>query len=156
MSYLLTLYTVFGQPPTVLIAGLVTAGLAVLAGRLLLKPSVRPEPVGPVGLIMRGWQGERRAGLRRVVIGAEAELADSDEEAPVRVRVADLSSGGLCLLMPSSLRPGKSLRVRPMRGGKTLPWNPIRVCSSCCDSDGRALHCRFEKPLPMHVLLLFG
>lgn len=101
---------------------------------------------------MLSEQAERRASPRKKVQGVFADLAVSENLKPQRVKVMDISFGGLSVLAKSQLPVGIQMYIRPYQDGKTHPWSPILVCDCQSAEDGWTLHCKFLKPPPANVM----
>lgn len=143
-------------------AGLLSAGLTLFAGRRLLfrrrpfDPSIRekfptPDP------FLHGSATENRYSVRRT--GKQIRVFISDEEAhspPMDAIVLDRSMGGLCLATPKPLNENQVISVRPTEAPVETPWIQAQIKRCQPVEDYWEVGCQFLKTPPWAQLLLFG
>jgi hypothetical protein len=145
------------------LAGLVTAGLFLAAGRLVYRwrrhppAPTAPAPAASYDPFERGSTSERRSTVRRQ--GNPVEVLVSDAEAtadPSPGWVTDRSMGGLCLMLPEPRKSGEVLSLRPKSAPPGTPWVRLEVKTCKRGNDGCYLGCEFVRTPPWSVLLMFG
>jgi hypothetical protein len=132
---------------------------AYLVGRSLL-PSRPPPKKDPLAEdedgFLKGVTRDRRAAERRRGNAVEVLISDGSDQDCLHGFVLDRSTGGLKLLVETSLPVGANLKVRAWRARTATPWVDIIVRS--CRPDG-ALHevgCQFAHTPALALLMQFG
>ncbi|HZT78831.1 MAG TPA: hypothetical protein VFA26_01305 [Gemmataceae bacterium] len=147
------------------VIGLLTAGTALVVGRVLIQRRAArvppappaPAPSGSRDPFVHGSALEKRTALRRA--GNPVQVLISDEEAaepPVAGWVLDRSTGGLRLSVFDPMECGTVLSVKPKCAADTIPWIKLEVRSCRKEASGWVLGCQFVRTPPWSVLLTFG
>jgi len=129
--------------------------LALRARRKVDPPASEDKEPAPLGDTVPPVAAQRRRTFRRG--GARSAL---DVLCPVSgLRsgwVADRSVLGLALVLNAPVPPGALVRVRPRGVAAVVPWVEVEVRHCQRSDDGWRVGCRFLRPPPYPVLMLFG
>jgi len=115
-------------------------------------PSHPPAPLADAPIDVEKRSHFRRPGNPILVL-----VADEDQRRqPWTAWVVDRSRHGLRLAVERPLKVGAVYTVRPNHAPPTTPWSALEV-RHCGEVNGHwEAGCRFLKPPPVTVLLLFG
>lgn len=142
--------------------GLIAAGVAFIAGRLLLAPApptpgwTHPLP-GASDPFAESAPADRRVAHRRGGNPVEVDLVDPENAQPtVMGYVVDRSVGGLCLDVERPMTIGKELKVKIRSAPASVA--PIEVEVKSCRAEGSSwrVGCEFTRTPTFNVMLLFG
>ncbi len=139
--------------------GLVLGTCLIPRRRLTGGPKFPPLPeVTAREADARARQGnDRRSALRRAdkptpLLVNDPEMMDE----PAPGWVLDRSTGGLGIMLAGPLAPDTVVNVRSADAPADSPWVPLRIRHCRPVEGGFQVGGQFMKPLPWHVLLLFG
>ena len=130
-----------------------TDATAATPGRAAKAPAIAP----PAPLADAPIDVEKRAHFRRPGNPILVLVADEDQRRqPWTAWVVDRSRHGLRLAVERPLPVGAIYTVRPHHAPPTTPWSALEV-RHCNEVNGHwEAGCRFLKPPPVTVLVLFG
>jgi hypothetical protein len=144
-----------------------TGGLAVAAFLLGRRsssaahetpPPSHPDQSPAIDPFLTSASPSRRAAPRRAGRHVDVLISDATQETPPHQGwVIDRSTGGLALGSIHAADIGTILSVRPLDGSETVPWVQVEVrqCSAL-DHGSWRLGCKFVRPPPYSVMMLFG
>jgi hypothetical protein len=126
------------------------------SGRSGKPPAFMPAPA-PLAPALADSQPEQRAAYRRAGNPVLVLLADADEHGrPWNAWVIDRSRHGLRLAVEQELVVGQVYSVRPAQAPPATPWTAVEV-RHCTEMGGHwEAGCRFVRPPPVTVVMLFG
>jgi hypothetical protein len=144
------------------VAGLVSAGLALVMGKVLLRrqgpSSGANESKACVDPFVHGSAKERRTSLRRTGKYIKVLVSDASADTPPeQAYIVDRSLGGICFTFSRDLPENCQLKIRSVDASVGSPWVEVQVKRS--ERKGELdweIGCQFMSAPTWASLLQFG